>query len=176
MSDGTYGYRRVHAQLLRWGVAAGPELVRRLLRRLGLMPCQPGPRRWSLTRAAPGPVPDLVGRDFTADAPWALRSSPASAWGPTRKAGGHGWTIRATPFPRQSLTLMSCSPDRAARWSEGRSGDGYGVPGRRPGTPPRQDAVRPSACTPATKAVNARAVKSSAGPPGAFESRMATAP
>lgn len=69
MSDGTYGYRRVHAQLLRWGHVDGPELVRQLMRELGLVPCQPRPKRWSLTQAAPGPVPDLVGRDFTADAP-----------------------------------------------------------------------------------------------------------
>jgi putative transposase len=69
MSDGTYGYRRIHAQLLRWGHAAGPELVRQLMRELGLVPCQPKPKRWSLTQAAPGPVPDLVGRDFTAEAP-----------------------------------------------------------------------------------------------------------
>lgn len=69
MSDGTYGYRRVHAQLLRWGHAAGPELVRQLMRELGLVPCQPRPKRWSLTQAAAGPVPDLVGRDFTAMAP-----------------------------------------------------------------------------------------------------------
>jgi hypothetical protein len=26
-SDETYGYRRIHAQLARWGVPAGPELV-----------------------------------------------------------------------------------------------------------------------------------------------------
>jgi helix-turn-helix protein len=60
MSDGTYGYRRVHAQLLRWAVAAGLELVRQLMRELGLVPCQPRPRRWSLTQVAPGPVPDLI--------------------------------------------------------------------------------------------------------------------
>ncbi|MFI6517506.1 IS3 family transposase [Spirillospora sp. NPDC050679] len=69
MSDGTYGHRRVRAQLLRWGVAAGPELVRELMRGLGLVPCQPRPGRWSLPRAVAGPVPDLVGRDFTADLP-----------------------------------------------------------------------------------------------------------
>jgi putative transposase len=69
LSDSTYGYRRIHAQLLRWGVAAGPELVRQLMRDLGMKPCQPRPRRRSLTQAAPSPVPDLVGRDFTADAP-----------------------------------------------------------------------------------------------------------
>ena len=34
-SDGTYGYRRVHAQLVRWGVDAGDELVRRLMREIG---------------------------------------------------------------------------------------------------------------------------------------------
>ncbi|MFD7407983.1 IS3 family transposase [Streptomyces sp. NPDC059866] len=69
MSDDTYGHRRIQAQLDRWGVAAGPELVRRLMRELGLVPCQPRPRRFGLTQAAASQVPDLVGRDFTADAP-----------------------------------------------------------------------------------------------------------
>ena len=69
-SDETYGYRRVHAQLARWGVAVGPELVRALMRELDLVPCQPRPWRHSLTKGgASGPIPDLVGRDFTADAP-----------------------------------------------------------------------------------------------------------
>jgi transposase InsO family protein len=71
-SDGTYGYRRVHADLLGWDVACGPELVRALMRELGLEPCQPRPwRHYCLTeqdgRAAP--IPDLVDRDFTAEAP-----------------------------------------------------------------------------------------------------------
>lgn len=69
MSDSTYGHRRVHAQLARWGRPAGPELVRSLMRELGLVPCQPKAKRWSLTQAAAGTVPDLVGRNFTADAP-----------------------------------------------------------------------------------------------------------
>jgi putative transposase len=69
MSDSTYGYRRIHAQLARWDVRAGLELIRQLMRELGLVPCQPKPKRWSLTQAAAGAVPDLVGRDFTADAP-----------------------------------------------------------------------------------------------------------
>jgi transposase InsO family protein len=68
MSDSTYGYRRVHAQLLRWGVTTGRELVRQLMRELSLTPCQPRPKR-SLTQTAPGPVPDLLGRNFTAEAP-----------------------------------------------------------------------------------------------------------
>lgn len=69
-SDGTYGYRRIAAQLARWGVTAGRELVRALMRDLGLIPCQPRPWRPATTQqGAAGPIPDLVGRDFTAGAP-----------------------------------------------------------------------------------------------------------
>ena len=70
-SDGTYGHRRVHAQLARWGEHASPELVRALMRELGLMACQPRPWRRSLTEpdAVPAPIPDLVRRDFTAPEP-----------------------------------------------------------------------------------------------------------
>lgn len=69
-SDGTYGYRRVHAQLQRWGIPAGLELVRLLMRRMGLEPCQPAPRLASLTaQEGPCEIPDLVGRDFTATEP-----------------------------------------------------------------------------------------------------------
>lgn len=70
-SQQTYGYRRVHADLVAWGVQAGPELVRSIMRSLKLEACQPRPWRHSLTVAdeAPAVIPDLVGRDFTADAP-----------------------------------------------------------------------------------------------------------
>jgi transposase InsO family protein len=70
-SDGTYGYRRVHADLTAWGVPCGPELVRCLMRELGLEPCQPKPWRFSLTEhdGQEHHIPDLVRRDFTADAP-----------------------------------------------------------------------------------------------------------
>ncbi len=91
MSDGTYGYRRVHAQLLRWGHTAGPELVRQLMRELGLVPCQPRPKRRSLTQAAPGPVSDLVGRDFTAEAPGEKLVGDIT-YVPT----GEGWLYLAT--------------------------------------------------------------------------------
>ena len=40
-SDETYGYRRVHAELRRRGVQAGPELVRAIMRDQQLVPCQP---------------------------------------------------------------------------------------------------------------------------------------
>ena len=37
-SDSTYGYRRITEQLARQGTVAGPELVRKLMRQLGLVP------------------------------------------------------------------------------------------------------------------------------------------
>lgn len=69
-SDHTYGYRRVHAQLLRQGEQVSPELVRELMRDLDLVACQPRP--WRPATTVPGdhgPIPDLVNRDFTATAP-----------------------------------------------------------------------------------------------------------
>ena len=69
-SDGSYGYRRITLQLARWGIRAGAELVRRLMRALGLVACQPRPWRPSTTeQGAAGPIPDLVNRDFSAAAP-----------------------------------------------------------------------------------------------------------
>jgi transposase InsO family protein len=70
-SDATYGYRRVHAQLARWGERCTPELVRQVMRVLGLLPCQPRLWRHSLTEAdaRPAPIPDLLRRDFTAAEP-----------------------------------------------------------------------------------------------------------
>ncbi|MFE7519602.1 IS3 family transposase [Streptomyces halstedii] len=69
-SQETCSYRRVHAMLQRVNVQAGAELVRALMRELGLVPCQPRP--WRATTiaddAAPA-TPDLLARDFTADAP-----------------------------------------------------------------------------------------------------------
>ena len=70
-SNETYGYRRVHADLAAWGVPCGPELVRSVMRELVLEPCQPKPWRFSLTEGdgQEHGIPDLVNRDFTADAP-----------------------------------------------------------------------------------------------------------
>lgn len=61
----------MHADLAAWGVPAGPELVRSVMRELDREPCQPRPWRFSLTEGdgqAHG-VPDLVRRDFTATVP-----------------------------------------------------------------------------------------------------------
>jgi len=66
-----YGYRRIHAALVRGGEQADDETVRRLMRELGLQPCQPRPWRHSLTEqdGQAGPIPDLVNRDFAAEKP-----------------------------------------------------------------------------------------------------------
>lgn len=45
-SDRCYGYRRIYGELVAAGEVCGPELVRRLMRELGLVPVQP--------RAVPG--------------------------------------------------------------------------------------------------------------------------
>jgi putative transposase len=70
--DQTYGYRRLHAELVRAGEQVGPELVRRLMRELGLYPCQPRPYKTTTIRGGEDPAtPDLVARDFTAECPGA---------------------------------------------------------------------------------------------------------
>ena len=69
--EGRYGYRRIHQVLLRRGHLCGPELVRSLMRELDLVPCQPRHSRRGTTRQAAkfADIPDLINRDFTADAP-----------------------------------------------------------------------------------------------------------
>ena len=59
-NDETYGYRRIHAALVRGGEQVSDELVRQLMRELGLVPCQPKPRAVAhrtgrCGRADPGP-------------------------------------------------------------------------------------------------------------------------
>jgi transposase InsO family protein len=68
--DGRYGYRRIHFELVRAGEQVGDELVRRLMRELGLVPVQPRPYRTTTVRDPVQPAtPDLVRRDFTAERP-----------------------------------------------------------------------------------------------------------
>jgi putative transposase len=91
-SHGTYGYRRIHAALLRAGEQVGDELVRALMRELDLQPCQPRP--WRPTTTQPDDahrIPDLVGRDFTADAPGTKLVGDIT-YIPT----GEGWVYLAT--------------------------------------------------------------------------------
>ena len=67
---GTYGYRRIHAELLRAGEVVGDELVRKLMRMMNLVAVQPKPyKRTTIAGESAHPVPDLVARDFTAAQP-----------------------------------------------------------------------------------------------------------
>jgi transposase InsO family protein len=69
-SDGTYGYRRVHADLARHSIAADDETIRQIMRELGLVACQPRPWRPMTTVAGDASTtPDLLRRDFTASVP-----------------------------------------------------------------------------------------------------------
>ena len=70
-NNSEYGYRRIHAALVRGGESVDDETVRKIMRDLGLEPCQPRPWRFSLTEqdGQASPVPDLVNRDFTASKP-----------------------------------------------------------------------------------------------------------
>jgi transposase InsO family protein len=68
--DGTYGYRRIHAELVRAGEHVGDELVRKLMRELDLVAVQPKPyKRTTISGAADLAVADLVCCDFTAEGP-----------------------------------------------------------------------------------------------------------
>jgi putative transposase len=104
-SDGTYGYRRVWWQLARWGVRAGLELVRALMRELGLVACQPRPWRPATTQQGrTGPIPDLVNRDFTADAPGRKMVGDIT-YIPTWE----GWVYLAT--------VIDCATRKVAGWA-----------------------------------------------------------
>ena len=112
-SDGTYGYRRVWWQLGRWGVRAGAELVRALMRELGLVACQPRPWRPSTTRQGQaGPIPDLVHRDFSADVPGAKMVGDI-----TYIATWQGWEFLAT--------VIDCATRKVIGWA---MGDNYRTP------------------------------------------------
>jgi transposase InsO family protein len=113
-NNSEYGYRRIHAVLVRGGEQASGELVRRLMRELGLEPCQPKPRRRSLTEqaAAAGPIPDLVSRDFTAAAPGEKMVGDIT-YIPTWE----GWLYLAT--------VIDCATRKIAGWA---MGDHYRTP------------------------------------------------
>jgi transposase InsO family protein len=112
-NDSTYGYRRVHVALARGGQRCGPELVRRLMRELGLVACQPRPWRPSTTQqGAAGPVPDLVNRDFSAEVPGAKMVGDIT-YIPTWE----GWGFLAT--------VIDCATRKVAGWA---FGDNYRTP------------------------------------------------
>ncbi|WP_327264092.1 IS3 family transposase [Streptomyces sp. NBC_01232] len=93
-SRGTYGAPRIHAALLRDGLACGRRRVARLMREAGIIGRhRRRGRRTTVPDPAAGARPDLVGRDF--------RTDPAST--DTRWCGdityiptGEGWLYLAT--------------------------------------------------------------------------------
>ena len=69
-SRGTYGVRRIHADLVEAGELVGREQVARLMRSAGLKGISP--RKWTTTTRQDenqGAAPDLVKRKFVADGP-----------------------------------------------------------------------------------------------------------
>jgi transposase InsO family protein len=104
-SDSTYGYRRIAAQLARQGTVAGPELVRRLMRELGLVACQPRPWRPSTTKQGQaGPIPDLVSRGFSAEIPGQKMVGDI-----TYIPGWQGWAFLAT--------VIDCATRKVIGWA-----------------------------------------------------------
>jgi putative transposase len=70
-SDGSYGYRRIHADLAAEQTKCSPELVRQIMLQEGLVACQPRPFRITTEAdaVAAANMPVLVKRDFTANRP-----------------------------------------------------------------------------------------------------------
>ncbi|WP_329087759.1 MULTISPECIES: IS3 family transposase [unclassified Streptosporangium] len=80
-SHETYGYRRVHAALLRRGEHCSAELVRALMREQGLIPAQV--RAFRPITTVQGDfrgIPDLLGRDFTATRPGTKLVGDITSW------------------------------------------------------------------------------------------------
>jgi putative transposase len=104
-NHGTYGYRRIHAVLCRSGEQVSGELVRDLMRELQLWPCQPRPWRPTTTEADKAHrIPDLVGRDFTAEAPGTKLVGDIT-YIPT----GEGWVYLATVIDCYSKMVIGWS-------------------------------------------------------------------
>jgi putative transposase len=88
---GAYGCRRVAAQLNREGYPCSVGLVADLMREAGLRACQPRAyRRTTLPGKEPA-RPDLIGRDFTAEAPGSRLVGDI-----TYLRTGEGWLYLAT--------------------------------------------------------------------------------
>jgi len=129
-SGGTYGAPRVHAQLRRDGVRTSRKRVERLMGQAGLQGAFRRKRWRCSTRQDPTatPAPDLVDRNFTADAPnrlWVADISriptgegrcgwPVSAM---RSRGG-SWAGRPATEPMSSWCLARWStPSGVAAWT-----------------------------------------------------------
>ncbi|WP_190094841.1 IS3 family transposase [Streptomyces melanogenes] len=110
-SRGTYGVRRVHAELRRLGRRVNRKRVARLMREHGIQGAHRRRRR-SLTRPdkKARPAPDLIGRDFRAQTPGTKLVGDISPSCPPPRAGSTwpaGWTwlpARSSATPRPTTT------------------------------------------------------------------------
>ena len=105
-NNSEYGYRRIHAELVRGGEAVDDETVRKIMRDLDLVPCQPRPWRHSLTEqdGKPCAIPDRVNRDFTSEVPGAKMVGDITyidTW--------EGWVFLAT--------VIDCATRKIAGWA-----------------------------------------------------------
>jgi putative transposase len=99
---GNPGVRRVHAELVALGHKVSPKRVWRLMKAAGLQGRHPRPwRRTTVPGDTPAPAPDLLGRDFTAQAPdqrWCGDISYVKTW--------DGWAYVATVIDLHSRAVV----------------------------------------------------------------------
>ena len=149
-SDATYGMPRVRAELADQGIVASRKRVARLMRAAGLRGvCRR--RGWTVTtRREPRarPAPDLVERDFTADAPdrlWVADMTYVPTW-----AGFVYLAVVLDVFSRRRGRLVGRRDDgdgvgdRGARPGARAASSGLGDPPLRSGLPIHGSGVRPA--------------------------------
>jgi transposase InsO family protein len=99
---GNPGVRRVHAELLTLGHRVSPKRVWRLMKAAGLHGRHPKPwKRTTIAGDSPVPAPDLIGRDFTAQAPnqrWCGDITYIKTW--------EGWAYLATVIDLHSRAVV----------------------------------------------------------------------
>ena len=121
-SGGTYGARRVHAELrLKYQIGVGRKRVERLMRTAGISGVLPRERRRTTVRL-PGlrVPPDLVERDFRPDGPnltWSAHITYISTW--KRR---HSFTGKGMVFGWASGGVRSLFARCDRRWRRRRVG------------------------------------------------------
>jgi len=99
---GNPGVRRVHAELVTLGHTVAPKRVWRLMKAAGLQGRHPKPwKRTTIPGDAPVPAPDLIGRDFTAEAAnqrWCGDITYVKTW--------DGWAYVATVIDLYSRAVV----------------------------------------------------------------------
>jgi putative transposase len=99
---GNPGVRRVHAELVTLGYQVSGKRIWRLMKAAGLQGRHPRPwKRTTVAGDSPVPAPDLIGRDFTAQAPnqrWCGDITYVKTW--------EGWAYLATVIDLHSRAVV----------------------------------------------------------------------